>query len=89
MANTTWRALITEAMKAHGESLDEDTIAKTLSDTELELEFDNGYGGSEGVPFTLWTEKRVYFPVVYDGAEWVASVPREPSGEKTEHVGGE
>lgn len=54
-------------------------------------EFDNGYGTSEGYPFTLWTKTHVYFPVVYDGSEWVESVPRNPpdTPEPKEHVGGE
>ncbi len=50
--------------------------------------FDAGYGGTEGAHFTVWTSKRVYFPVQYDGAEWCASVSREPDGVATEHVGG-
>jgi hypothetical protein len=64
-------------------------IAHTLTEDELHRQFDAGYGGSEGRPFTLWTTNRVYFPGVYDGAEWVASVPRNPNGEATRHVGGE
>ena len=39
-------------------------------------------------PFTAWTEKRVYFPVEHDGMESVASVPRHPCEERTNHVGG-
>lgn len=39
-------------------------------------------------PFTLWTKNRVYFPAVYDGDEWVHSVPRHPNNEATEPVGG-
>lgn len=54
----------------------------------LDHQFADGYGSTEGLPFTLWTVKRVYFPVCYDGSEWVESVPREPNGEATEHVGG-
>jgi hypothetical protein len=79
--------LIDEAFK-DGDKWDT-VIASTLSDKELDAEFNNGFGGSEGKPFTLWTENRVYFPVVYDGAEWVGSVPRNPSHEATSHVGRE
>ena len=50
--------------------------------------FGNGFGAHEGIPFTMWTKKRVYFPVEYDGAEWVSSVSRNPDGEPTGHVGG-
>jgi hypothetical protein len=54
----------------------------------LDYDFDPGYGSTEGPSFTLWTAKRVYLPACYDGSEWVASVPRNPCDEATEHVGG-
>ena len=38
-------------------------------------------------PCTIWTEKYVYFLATYDGAEWFASVPREPCEVATKHVG--
>ena len=84
----TWRIQLDSAFKQHEESA-ADVVACTLSEQELDVEFDSGYGGSEGKPFTVWTEQRVYFPVVYDGAEWVASVSRNPDEKPTQHVGGE
>lgn len=60
----------------------------TLTDADLDREFDPGYGGPEGCAFTLWTLDRVYFPATYDGAEWVDSVRRHPCGEATDHIGG-
>ena len=86
--NTTWRELITIEMRECGE-LFEDIESSTLTDEQLDTKFDNGYGGSEGCAFTVWTKNHVYFPAVYDGAEWVACVPRHPNGEATSHVGGE
>lgn len=84
---TTWRQEISDAMSEAGETFaDIDSI--TLSDEELDCEFDSGYGGENGLPFTAWTKARVYFPVCYDGAEWVTSVARNPDGKPTEHVGG-
>ena len=83
----TWRKLIGEALEAAKETWT-DVVSNTLSDAELDVQFGSGYGGTEGKPFTMWTAKRVYFPVCYDGAEWVASVSREPNGEPTGHVGG-
>ena len=59
------------------------------SDTWLDTEFYAGWGGANGCPFTVWTAARVYFPVVYDGREWVGSVPRNPGPEATMHQGGE
>ena len=87
MKNTTWKKLIEEAMAFHAESMS-DVVSCTLSQEEMNEEFYDGYGGSEGKPFTLWTKKRVYFPVVYDGAEWCESVSRDPNGAPTDHVGG-
>jgi len=83
----SWRELISQEMGVFGESFS-DAEHSTLSPEDLDEKFDPGYGGIEGLPFTLWTERRVYFPVVYDGLEWVASVSRNPDGKPTEHVGG-
>lgn len=85
----TWRELIAAEMAEHGET-QEDLIATAPADRIfLDTEFDSGWGGSEGAPFTAWTAKRVYFPAVYDGSEWVESVPRDPCDEVTAHIGGE
>ena len=80
---TTWRKKIKEI--AHEDKI----IACTLTDEEMDIEFSNGFGCSEGKPFTAWSEKYVYFPVVYDGAEWVGRAPRNPCKQVTEHQGGE
>lgn len=85
---TTWRKLLVDAMGETNESF-ADIESSTLTEGELDTEFDNGYGLSEGVPFTVWTKNHVYFPAVYDGAEWAASVPRNPNDHATNHVGGE
>lgn len=84
---TTWKKLITEELENQSETWDE-LIHTTLTESQLENEFDDSYGHSQGLPFTLWTERRVYFPVVYDGSEWVGSVPRYPGQEATAHIGG-
>ncbi len=80
---TNWKELIEDC--AEGDPI----IYNPLSERELLEEFDCGYGGSEGRPFTAWSEAYVYFPVVYDGAEWVGCAPRFPGPEPTKHVGGE
>jgi len=56
-------------------------------DSALDREFDDGFGGPEGCYFTVWTTGHVYFPVVYDGAESVGCVSRNPDGQATPHVG--
>ena len=97
---TTWRELITEEMQDRGDSWDHVvSVALPVAPTEryhpepipssLDFEFDDGYGASEGCPFTIWTQHYVYFPAVYDGMEWVASVSRDPDGVPTGHVGGQ
>lgn len=83
----TWRAGLIEAMQERGETF-ADLESITLTDAELDAEFDAGYGGTEGKPFTAWTAKTVYFPICYDGAEWVGSVSRHPDGKPTDHQGG-
>ena len=82
-----WKSLITEAMTVHDDSWD-NVVSCTLTEEELSESFDEGYGGAEGKPFTVWTKTRVYFPAVYDGLEWVESVSRNPDGNPTQHVGG-
>lgn len=81
---TTWNKLLVEA--AGGDVI----IAKAPeSEAVWETQFDPGYGGSRGAPVLAWSETRVYFPVVYDGAEWLDSAPRNPQAEGQGHVGGE
>lgn len=80
----TWRELIKDETDARNNDV---IIASTLTEEQLDQQFDDGYGGSEGIPFTAWSETRVYFPVVYDGKEWVGSLPRNPSDEVTYYQG--
>lgn len=84
----TWYKLLKEALRDDGENWN-DVIYSTLNDLSLHRKFDSGYGGSCGCAFTVWTLNRVYFSVVYNGAEWVESVPRNPCDEVTNHKGGE
>lgn len=84
---TNWKELISSEMESHKDSWD-NVAYSTLTDEELNKEFDCSYGIAEGSPFTLWTTTRVYFPVQYDGAEWCESVSRNPCAVKTYHLGG-
>lgn len=54
----------------------------------LDEDFDSGFGGEDGEPFTAWTDQKVYFPACYDGSEWMACVNRHPCNVATNHVGG-
>lgn len=84
---TTWKEQIKEEMKFYGESLS-DIVSSTISEDEMNREFNNSYGIVKGISFTVWTANRVYFPADYDGSEWCASVSRNPDGKPTAHIGG-
>lgn len=84
MAN--WKQMLQEKFEENKDNFS--NMVTTLTEEELNMEFYAGHGGTEGVYFTAWGEKYVYFPVTYDGAEWVGSAPRNPCDEKTEHQGG-
>jgi hypothetical protein len=86
-AVATWAELILKEMRKAGEP-DAKVVGSTLTEDEMNREFFAGFGSPEGDTFTLWTEKRVYFPVTGDGSEWVGSAPRHPCEEKTDHQGG-
>ena len=83
---TTWRKEI--------EPYRDYIVFSTLTNEEWDVEFDSGYGGTEGKPFLAWSNNYVYFPVCYDGSEWIERVPRGPWGlnavieSKLKHFGG-
>lgn len=52
-----------------------------------QFEGDTGFGGESLPRLYAWTVDRVYFKNVYDGAESVQSVPRNPSEEEPERHG--
>lgn len=83
----SWKEMLIDAFEQTGD--DFNNLKTTLSEEELEVKFDSGYGGSEGKAFTAWGDKFVYFPVVYDGSEWVGYAPRNICNIKTQHQGGE
>lgn len=84
---TTWQRLIEVAMAKRHETFS-DLESCTLTSAELMTVFDAGSGATEGKPFTAWSSRTVYFPLNYDGYEWVGSVSRHPDGQPTEHQGG-
>lgn len=84
MAN--WYDMIKEKMEENGD--DFQARVCTLSEAELKVEFDDEYGIEEGQPFTCWGDKFVYFPICYDGSEWVGCAPRNPCDISMGHQGG-
>jgi hypothetical protein len=82
----TWSKMLKEKFEACGDRFEK--METTLSGYELIKPFDDGFGGAEGGSFTAWGEQYVYFPICYDGAEWVGCAPRNPCDIKMEHQGG-
>lgn len=82
----TWNEMLKQEFALRKDDFNK--MVTTLSGKELNKVFDTGFGGEEGKPFTAWGEKYVYFPICYDGAEWVGSAPRNICDEKTQHLGG-
>lgn len=80
MSITTWRELISENMQEHNDGF-ENVVGMTLTEDQMSR-------SGCWIEFTIWTKTRVYFPATYDGTDWCESVPRNPSDEKTEPVGG-
>jgi hypothetical protein len=86
-----WYDLLKQAMEADGENFDARIC--TLSEEGLRAEFDYWPNGQEfandtkGAPFTAWGERWVYFPLVYDGEEWVGHAPRNPCDIAMDHQG--
>jgi hypothetical protein len=83
----SWYELIGDALRSNGETWD-DIVSITLTTKELAREFKIDYEGPRGKPFAAWTQKFVYFPLVYDGGEWCGSAPRHPSGVALSHQDG-
>lgn len=82
----TWKDMILESMEDFSESWDD--VVSVAGEDGIDTPFDSGFGRINGSPFTVWTQRRVYFPVCYDGAETVGSVSRDPDGVPSTHVGG-
>jgi hypothetical protein len=85
MSENNWLHKILKEMDEQGDSM-ENLLDHTLSTENMIKEF-NSENSWIGVPFTIWTHSRVYFPVTYDGYTWVGSVSRYPDGKPTEHMG--
>lgn len=78
--------MLKQMMEEDGEDFDNRVC--TLDASALRLEFDAGYGMPNGQFFTAWGEFWVYFPLCYDGSEWVGHAPRNPGRVAMEHQGG-
>ncbi len=87
--HSSWREDLVSALEENGETMDQiEHSTPPLDSPDMTRRFSHSYGGTEGCCFTVWTGKNVYFPVCYDGAEWIGSVPRNPCDRATGHHGG-
>lgn len=93
---STWRELIAKEMADYGETWD-DVVATALGkarsycderDDLVEYQVELDHQANDEHPLTVWTKRRVYFPVCYDSRVWVRSASREPDGEPMIAVGG-
>lgn len=82
----SWKELITESMIGGNDSWN-NVESCTMTSEEMNKKFYTGFGRIEGTLFTVWTAKYIYFPVVYNGAEWVGRISRNPNGESCWHFG--
>lgn len=78
----TIREGIGEKMMENGETWS-DVKTSTISNKDLDTEFENSYGMPSCNSFMVWTKKNVYFPVCYDGYIIFSSVPRNPDKKKS------
>jgi len=94
---TTWPRLIADLLKELKAKDKIEQVAiqnnlitwrKALKTPAFTKVFYEGFGRTEGEPFTAWSKEWVYFPVQYDGRESVGRVPRNPCAISTEHFGG-
>lgn len=83
---TSWREILEEKLQELGETWAD--IEFIAGEGALDEKFDSGYGGTEGLGITIWTSKNVLFPLCYDGAEWLGSIPRHPQETPSAHQGG-
>ena len=83
----SWYDMLSRAMQQDGEVFE--TRKCTLDEAALRVEFDDGYGDVEGSAFTAWGETWVYFPICYDGSEYVGHAPRNPCAVAMKHQGNE
>jgi hypothetical protein len=91
----TWKQLIDQEMLRHGEFFKDIIQGVFPGDIQKEeREYRNKYGNTKVLEyptvtaFTIWTSRRIYFPVKYEGLFTCDSVSIVPDGKATEAFGG-
>lgn len=81
-----WEALIRKEMELQNDSWN-NLVDSTMDQARMNKLFRHGCGDNDCPAFTLWTQNRVYFPIMYDNEEAVASVSRNPDNVPTLAIG--
>lgn len=81
---TNWK---NEILKLLGENETIVFCSHPLDGPEMTRDFDDGYRGIGGCAFIAFSEKNVYFPICFDGSEWVGRAPRFFPAEPLGHQG--
>jgi hypothetical protein len=84
---TTWRKELELAFQEHDDNFENVIDFAPKGDEWLNYYFDDYSKTIEGSSFTIWTKKRVYFPILVDGIESVGSVARYPDEKAINHIG--
>lgn len=71
---TSWRKLLAEEAAMMNDPI---TVC-TISDAELDREFEHSHSGPFGTSFVAWSKLRVYYSGEYDGLDIVESNYRGP-----------
>lgn len=82
----SWFVMLKEAMERDGENFERRIC--TLDEEALKKEWNMAWCEPQGQAFTAWGERWVYFPLCYDGSEWVGHAPRNPCEIAMQHQGG-
>lgn len=92
---TTWKREFDEVQAKDKEAIEHIAFNNRLltwqeaqDAPELQAWFYPDFGGVEGASFTAWSANWVYFPICYDGREWIGKAPRNPRNHSCEHQGG-
>lgn len=81
--HNTWRAMIQDILDCDVEN--EQLLFVAPNKEVLDVVFNSGYGTAEGPEFLAWSENYVFFPLEYDGSEYVGYAPRNPVARTMRH----
>lgn len=79
MKHSSWANALYHKIIILNENID---TLELIVENKFLFQLEDGDFGEHGTycdcPFTAWTEKYVYFPLEYDGKEYIGYAPRNP-----------